>query len=274
MKKNNHAKNITFSKSHYDYLKKYRLQKFLIILTQILLLIAFIFLWELLTKFEIISSFFFSSPSKIIKTLSEMLKSGDLIYHSKITLGETLIGFTIATGIGFIIAFLLWYSEFLRHVLEPYLVVLNSLPKIALGPIIIIWFGAGSKAIVFMCILIVIIVTIMNILNSFVSCDVQLISLAKSMGANKMQIFFKLILPNSLKDIVSTLKINVGLSWIGAIMGEYLVSKAGLGYLLIYGGQVFNLNLVMTATVVLCALASIMYFAVALFEKIMNKIYK
>ena len=111
----------------------------------------------------------------------------------------------------------------------------------------------------------------MNILNSFTSCDKQLIALAKSMGANKFQIFFKLILPNSLKDIVATLKINVGLSWIGAIMGEYLVSKAGLGYLLIYGGQVFNLNLVMTATVILCILASAMYFAVALFEKIMNK---
>ena len=125
-----------------------------------------------------------------------------------------------------------------------------------------------------MCVLIVIIVTIMNILNSFTSCDSQLISLSKSLGANKIQIFFKLILPNSLKDIVTTLKVNVGLSWIGAIMGEYLVSKAGLGYLLIYGGQVFNLNLVMTATVILCVLASLMYFAVALFEKLMQKLYQ
>jgi len=196
------------------------------------------------------------------------------MYHAKITLNETLLGFAIATGIGFVIAFVLWYSDFLRRVTEPYLVVLNSLPKIALGPIIIIWFGAGEKAIIFMCILIVIIVTIMNILNSFTSCDPQLIALAKSMGANKFQIFFKLILPNSLRDIVATLKINVGLSWIGAIMGEYLVSRAGLGYLLIYGGQVFNLNLVMTATVVLCILASMMYFAVALFEKLMSKLYK
>ena len=152
--------------------------------------------------------------------------------------------------------------------------MLNSLPKIALGPIIIVWFGAGEKAIIFMCILIVIIVTIMNILNSFTSCDKQLISLAKSLGANKIQIFFKLILPNSLKDIVTTLKVNVGLSWIGAIVGEYLVSRAGLGYLLIYGGQVFNLNLVMTATVILCVLASLMYFAVALFEKLMKKLYQ
>ena len=267
-------KTIKFSKAHYDYLRKYKTKKFLILLTQILILITFLVAWEVLTKYEIISSFFFSSPSKIFKTLAQMAESGELIYHSKITLSETLIGFAIATSIGFVVAFVLWYSDFLRRVTEPYLVVLNSLPKIALGPIIIIWFGAGSKAIIFMCILIVIIVTIMNILNSFTSCDRQLIALAKSLGANKFQIFLKLILPNSLKDIVATLKINVGLSWIGAIMGEYLVSRAGLGYLLIYGGQVFNLNLVMTATVVLCVLASGMYLLVALFEKLMSKIYE
>ena len=266
-------KMMKLSKSHYDYLKKYRTKKILILLTQISILALFLILWEVLTKYEIISSFFFSSPSKIMDTIVELFRSGELIYHSQITLSETLIGFAIATGIGFLVAFILWYSDFLRRVTEPYLVVLNSLPKIALGPIIIIWFGAGSKAIIFMCILIVIIVTIMNILNSFTSCDKQLITLAKSLGANKFQIFFKLILPNSLKDIVATLKINVGLSWIGAIMGEYLVSKAGLGYLLIYGGQVFDLNLVMTATVILCILASVMYFAVALFEKLMNKFY-
>ncbi len=265
---------IKFSKAHYDYLKKYRIKKIVVVITQISLLIALLLAWEFLTKYEIISSFFFSSPSKIVKTLKDLWNSGELIYHSTITLNETLIGFAIATGIGFLVAFILWYSSFLRNVAEPYIVVLNSLPKIALGPIIIIWFGAGSKAIIFMCILIVVIVTILNILNAFTNCDKQLIALAQSLGANKIQIFFKLILPSSLKDIVSTLKVNVGLSWIGAIMGEYLVSRAGLGYLLIYGGQVFNLNLVMTATVVLCVLASFMYFAVALFEKLMNKHFK
>ena len=135
-------KKINFSKNHKDYLRKYRLKKWLILLTQISILIAFLLAWELLTKYEIISSFFFSSPSRIVKTISEMFASGELIYHSKITLAETLIGFSIATGIGFLIAFILWYSNFLRSVTEPYLVVLNSLPKIALGPIIILWVGA------------------------------------------------------------------------------------------------------------------------------------
>ena len=265
---------IKFSKAHADYFRKHTTKKALIILTQITILLTFILGWELLSKYEIISSFFFSSPSKIIKTIGNLYDSGELFYHSRITLNETLIGFSIATLTGFVVAFILWYSDFLRRVLEPYLVVLNSLPKIALGPIIIVWFGAGEKAIIFMCILIVIIVTIMNILNSFTSCDKQLITLSQSLGANKIQIFFKLILPSSLKDIVTTLKVNVGLSWIGAIMGEYLVSRAGLGYLLVYGGQVFNLNLVMTATIILCVLASLMYFAVALFEKLMQKLYQ
>lgn len=263
-----------YSKEHIQYVRGYRINKILVLFCQIAILLTLLQLWETLTKYEIISSFFFSSPSKILTTIKDLYKSGELLYHAKITLKETLLGFVLATGIGFIIAFVLWYLPFVRNVLEPYLVVLNSLPKIALGPIIIIWFGAGTKAIVFMGILIVIIVTIISILNSFVNCEAELIMLCKSFGANKFQTFFKLVLPHSLKDLVSTLKINVGLSWIGAIMGEYLVSKAGLGYLLIYGGQVFNLNLVMSATVILCVLASLMYFAVALFEKLMNKIYQ
>ena len=145
------------------------------------------------------------------------------------------------------------------------------MPKIALGPIIIVWMGAGNKAIVTMGILIVVIVTIINILNAFLNADKNIIALAKALGANKLQIFIKIVLPSALPDLISTLKINVGLSWIGSIMGEYLVSKAGLGYLLIYGGQVFNLNLVMTSTIVLCFLATLMYFAVAIFEKIIKR---
>ena len=156
---------IKFSKAHTDYLRKYTTKKVLIILTQISILLTFILGWELLSKYEIISSFFFSSPSKIVKTIGELHASGELFYHSRITLNETIIGFSIATLVGFVVAFILWYSDFLRRVTEPYLVVLNSLPKIALGPIIIVWFGAGEKAIIFMCILIVIIVTIRQCRN-------------------------------------------------------------------------------------------------------------
>ena len=262
---------IKYSKEHAKFLAKIRLKTVSVLICQISILVSFILAWELLTKYGVLDKYLFSSPSLVWKTLKEMHSSGELLKHSVITLNETLTAFFLASGTGFIIAVLLWCSEFLRRVLEPYIVVLNSLPKIALGPIIIVWMGAGNKAIVTMGILIVVIVTIINILNAFLNADKNIIALAKALGANKFQIFIKIVLPSALPDLISTLKINVGLSWIGSIMGEYLVSKAGLGYLLIYGGQVFNLNLVMTSTIVLCFLATLMYFAVAIFEKIVKR---
>ena len=155
--------------------------------------------------------------------------------------------------------------------MEPYLIVLNSLPKVALGPIIIIWFGAGTNAIVVMAILIMIIITIISLLNAFVSCDKNKILLMKSMGASKWQILTKLVVPNAKDEFLSVLKINVGMTWVGTIMGEYLVSKAGLGYLIVYGSQVFKLDLVMTSILILCLLAGLMYGAVCLVERLLGR---
>ena len=155
--------------------------------------------------------------------------------------------------------------------LEPYIVVLNSLPKIALGPIIIVWFGAGTKSIVFMAIIITIIVTIITMQNGFLATEKSKILLMNSLGATKFQTLIKLVIPASLPTFVSCLKINVGMAWIGSIMGEYLVSKQGIGYLIVYGGQVFRLDLVMASTVILCALAGVMYFLVVMLEKYITK---
>ena len=188
-----------------------------------------------------------------------------------ITLYETVLGFIIATVLGTLIAIVLWWSDTLRRILDPYIVVLNSLPKIALGPLIIIWVGAGIQSIVTICVLILIIVTIISMLNTFRECDEEKILLMRSMGANKFQILWKLILPASIPGFVSVLKINVGMSWVGSIIGEYLVSSAGLGYLIVYGSQVFKLDLVMASTILLCVLASLMYLVVALIEKLITK---
>lgn len=212
-----------------------------------------------------------SSPSKILSQIVILFNNGTLFYHIGVTLNEAIIGFLIATLGGTLIAIILWWNETIRKILDPYIVVLNSLPKIALGPILIIWIGAGTGAIVAMDVLIMIVITILSMLNAFNSCDENKILLLKSMGANKFQILFKLILPNSLVEFISVLKINVGLTWVGTIMGEYLVSRAGLGYLIVYGGQVFKLDLVMASTVILCILAALMYFLVVLIEKIVKK---
>ncbi len=256
-----------FSKAHKTYVKRLKKNKFIIIFFRIFILIMFIGLWELLTSLNIIDSFFVSSPSRIVKQIITLANEGTLFSHTFITLYETIIGFIIATALGYIIAVLLWWNETVRKIFEPYIVVLNSLPKIALGPVIILWVGAGTKAIVLMCILICIVITTMTMLSAFMSVEEGKILLLKSMNANKFQILFKLILPSSMPDFISVLKINVGMSWVGSIMGEYLTSKAGLGYLIVYGGQVFKIDLVMAATTVLCVLAFLMYFIVSLLEK-------
>ena len=260
-----------YSKQRAEYLKKRKLNKIFIISMQVLILVAFFGLWQLFANLGIINVFIFSSPSKILLTIADLFASKTLFYHIWITLYEAMLGFLIATALGFIIAVILWWSERLRKILEPYIIILNSLPKIALGPIIIIWFGAGTRAIIVMAILIMIIITIISLLNAFLSCDNDKILLMKSMGANKWQILFKLIIPNSFEDFMSVLKINVGMTWVGTIMGEYLVSKAGLGYLIVYGSQVFKLDLVMTSTLLLCALAGLMYGAVCLLQKLLVK---
>lgn len=259
--------------SREKYLALLRRDKLKVRGLQVALLVIFIGVWELATAAGLADSFFVSSPSRIIKTLAGMA-GADLMRHVWITLYECILGFVISTAAGVIVAVALWWSETARAVAEPYLVVLNALPKIAIGPIIIIWAGAGTKAIVTMAFMICIIVTIMSLLSAFTATDDGKIFLLKSMGATKWQILVKLVIPSSVPAFTSLMKINVGLSWVGTIMGEYLVSGAGLGYLIIYGGQVFKIDLVMTATVILCVLAAGMYGVVALLGKLFARYEK
>jgi len=217
------------------------------------------------------NAFISSQPSRIVNTIVSLYRNGELFHHVIVTCVETVLGFVLGTLIGILIAIILWWSEFLEKVLEPYLVVLNSLPKIALGPIFIVWIGAGPAAIVVIAMTISVVVTILEVLNGFLGVDGDKIKLVKTFGANKVQILTKVVLPSSLPVMVNALKVSVGLSWVGVIVGEFLVSKAGLGYLIVYGGQVFQLDLVMASVVILAAAAFLMYRAVAWFEKLVVK---
>ena len=263
-----------YTNEHKRYLQNVKRKSILINVARFSILLALLFLWELSARFEWINPFITSSPSRIAKTIAELYKNGTLFFHVGTTLWETLAGFFIAVALGYAIALLLWWSEVFRRISEPYFVVLNALPKIALGPLIIIWCGTGSKAIVFMTVLIGLIVAILNMLNGFMSTDENKLLLLRSMGASKLQILTKLVIPSSLPNFISMLKINVGMAWIGSIMGEYIVSKAGIGYLIVYGGQVFKLDLVMSAVFILCVLAAVMYALVALLEKLVIKNHK
>ncbi len=264
-------KQVKFSKEQSLYLKRLQRQTILINVVRVAVLLVLLIVWELAATLQWVNPFITSSPSRIAKTIVGLYQSGDLFYHVGITLLETLVGFTISVALGYSIALMLWWSESLRKIAEPYVVVLNALPKIALGPLIIIWCGTGSKAIIFITILIGLIVAILNMLNGFMATDENKILLLKSMGANKLQILTKLVIPSSLPTFISMLKIGVGMAWIGSIMGEYIVSKAGIGYLIVYGGQVFKLDLVMSAVVILCILAAAMYALVSLLERLVIK---
>lgn len=255
------------SPSRREYLKRIRRDKIIVVFFRIFLLLFFIGLWELLAQTGTIDAFLFSSPTRIVNTLAELHSSGELYKHIFTTLYETVLGFILATAVGYLISVLLWWSENTRKILEPYIVVLNALPKIALGPVIIIAFGSGTEAIVFMTFLVTVIVTVINMLSGFLRTEPGKILLLRSMGAGKKDILINLVVPGSVDTFVSALKVNVGLSWIGSIMGEYVVSRQGIGYLIVYGGQVLKLDLVMTGTVLLCVLAAAMYAAVLLFEK-------
>lgn len=259
------------SPSHAAYLKSLKKKTLAVHISRLALLFVLLGIWEILADTQVVNPFITSSPSRIVKTLASLAAGGELFYHVGVTLRETLVGFAVSTALGCGIALLLWWSEPLRKVIEPYIVVLNALPKIALGPLIIIWFGTGQKAIIFMTILVCIVIATMNMLGGFMRTDENKILLLKSMGAKKIQILCKLVIPSSAPNFIGMLKINVGMAWIGSIMGEYIVSKAGLGYLIVYGGQVFKLDLVMASVALLCVMAAGMYALVALLEKAVIK---
>ena len=253
------------------YLRKKRINIILIHITQILILLFLIFIWEYLSSKNIINAFIYSSPSRILKTITDLYNSNNLFNHIWITIYETILSFSLATILGTFIAILLWYSKFLYKVMDPYLTVLNSLPKVALGPIIIILFGANIKSIIIMALLISLIITIVNVYTGFINTDKNMIKLMESFHASKWQILKYLIIPYNYNVIINALKINVGMSLVGVIMGEFLVSKAGIGYLINYGSQVFNLNLVFAGIIILLIVSYLMYLIVLYIEKVLIK---
>lgn len=235
------------------------------------ILVALIGLWELAAQVGWIDPFITSSPSRVAATIARLLQDGELFTHIGVTLFETVAGFLIGTAAGTLIAAAMWWSPVACRILDPYLVILNALPKIALGPILIVWIGAGIGSIIVMAVLISLVVTIVTVLTGFMDITGEKQLLMRTLGATKLQIFTLVVLPAAVPTMMAALKISVGMSWVGVIVGEYLVSQAGLGYLIVYGGQVFQLDLVMASIVVLCLLAAVMYYGVAAIEKRLSR---
>lgn len=219
--------NNNISKERKKYLQKQIKDKALVITAQIALVLGIIIIWEVLANAKIIDSFIMSQPSRIWNTLVNLSSNG-LLRHIGITCFETIVGFVSGAVLGIIIAIILWWSKFLSKVLDPFLVILNSLPKTALGPVIIVWVGAGTPAIIVMGLAISLIVTIMEISNGFKNTDKEKIKMAKSFNSTKWQVLTKIVIPANISTFINSLKINIGLSLVGVITGEFLVSKGGL----------------------------------------------
>lgn len=254
-----------------NYIKNIKKEKTKIILIRITILLTFIISWELLAKYNIINTFIYSSPTNIVNTIYNLYIQNNLLIHIYTTLYEVLIVFTLGITLGFIIAIILYELPLLNKIIDPFLITLNSLPKVALGPLVIILFGANIKSIIINSLLINLITSITTIYNGLINIDKSKLLLLDTLKASKYQKLKYLIIPNSFNNIIASLKLCISTSLIGVIMAEFLVSKAGIGYLIIYGTQVFNLNLVMSGILLLCILSTSLYYLITIIESTILK---
>ncbi|MDF2873218.1 MAG: binding-protein-dependent transport system inner rane component [Anaerocolumna sp.] len=260
-----------FSPSHQTFLRQYYRRKRIIRFLQFLIIVFFLAFWEIATRIGLVDSFIFSSPSRVAGTFLDMSSDGTVFYHTGITLLETFVSFALVNILGIFIAILLWWNESLAKVLEPYLVVLNSLPKSALAPVFIVWLGNNVKTIITAAVSVAVFSTIITLYTNFINTEEDKKKLILTLGGSKMDILLKVVIPGNIPQIISIMKVNIGLSLVGVIIGEFLAAKAGLGYLIIYGSQVFKLDYVIMSIVILCILATFLYQLLSYFEKRYNR---
>lgn len=241
------------------YIKKHHKHHHFVTMLRLLVLVLFLAIWEFSGRLGLIDTFFFSSPCMVVTFFIEMLRDGSFFTHTGITLLETLISFLLITIISILSATLLWHSKTLSEIIEPFLVVLNSLPKSALAPLFIVWLGTGINTIIVAGISVAIFGSVINLYTGFKSVDSEKLKLIQTLGGNRFDAFLKVVLPSSIPTILSNMKVNIGLALVGVIIGEFLAARRGLGYLIIYGSQVFQLNMVITSIIILCVIAMGLY---------------
>lgn len=261
------------SKNQQLFLKKQRQHHLFVQTFRISLFVTFLLLWELTTHFGIIDSFIFSSPSKILICFWGMLLDKSIFLHIGITLYETIVSFLLVTIFSILLATLLWYSRKVLEISEPFLVVLNSLPKSALAPLLIVWLGATPKTIIVAGMSVAIFGSILNMATAFREVDAEKIKLVYTLHGKKYQALTKVVIPSCIPAIVSNMKVNIGLCLVGVVIGEFLAARNGLGYLIIYSSQVFKMDWLLMSIVILCILAMGLYALINLVEKLYQKYF-
>lgn len=255
------------SQAQLRYLKEKKRERYFIFTTRILLFLAFLFLWEYSAREQLIDSFIFSSPSQIFRTFTDMCRDQSLFSHISVTLAETLVSFFFVVILGIGAAVILWIFPKAAQILEPYLVVLNSLPKSALAPLLIVWLGANVRTIIVAGMSVAIFGSVINLYTGFREIPPEKLKLINTLGGGKKDQLTKIVLPSSVPLILSVMKVNIGLCLVGVIIGEFIGARQGLGYLIIYGSQTFKLTWVLMSIVVLCIIAMILYGILGFVEK-------
>lgn len=251
-------------------MKKYK--KWHITLLRTIIIVAFLILWEISANTGIIDAFIFSSPFRILKCFEDSVKDGILFKHTAVTVGEIFLSFAIIVSAGVGTALLLWLSPFLTQLFEPFLIILNSLPKSALAPMLIVWLGNNPKAIIVTAVSVAIFGTIINVYTAFNETDPEKIKLMKTFGSSRIQILTKFILPASVPTIISNMKVAIGLCLVGVIIGEFLAARLGLGYLIVYSSQIFAMDTIAMAIIILCILSVILFKLVDIAELIYKRL--
>lgn len=257
----------TLSKTQLSYLKARSRHKRLVLLGQIILFLLFVGTWEITARTGLLNDFIFSSPSRMAACFIQMAEDLSIFRHIGITLAETIGSFLLVMLIGLFFAMLLWLSPALSELLEPYLVMLNSLPKSALAPVLIVWLGNNIKTIVVAAISVAVFGSIMTLHTGFKGVDQDKIKLIYTLGGTKKDVLTKVLVPSAVPLIINNMKVNIGLCLVGVIIGEFLAADKGLGYLIIYGSQVFKMDIVMMSIVILCVLSMGLYKIIGILEK-------
>lgn len=259
--------------AHEIYLKSIKRNKILVYFWRIIGIVGLLIIWELASYKEWIDSFIFSSPSGIVKCFISMLKTQNLLEHTWITLRETFISFSLMIIIALIAAVFLWRFKMLADIFEPYLVVLNSLPKSALAPLMLVWLGANQKTIIISGMSVGIFGAILSLYSGFMKVDTEQIKLIQTLGGKSSDVLIKVMLPSTLPILISVMKVNIGLSLVGVVIGEFFAANKGLGYLIIYGSQVFQLDMVVMSIMILCILTILFYQIIHIIEKSVSKLF-
>lgn len=261
----------TLSAGQKRFLRQQKKHRLIVRFARIFLLIGFLLLWEFSARYGLIDSFIFSSPSKIVLCFCDMVKDQSIFLHIGVTLYETIISFLLVIAISLLMAVALWLSPKLSEILDPYIVVLNSLPKSALAPLLIVWLGADTTTIIVAGMSVAIFGSILNLYTAFTTVDPEKIKLIYTLRGTRIHALTKAVIPSSIPAIISTMKVNIGLCLVGVIIGEFLAARRGLGYLIIYASQTFKLDWLLLSISLLCIMAMGLYSLINLLERLYQK---